>query len=661
MSKFVLLCKATERKKALFASEKFSHSIEIQRCRQNRTKTLKKRIRMFQNTVLIWLDNNIDENDKQCQNTIGHLSQTVSRVKTVTDGERCVQMLQTLEEEMVYMVVSGALGEKLVPRVHNLPQIDSIFVFCGNKTYHDKWAKDWKKVKGVFTEIKSVCQELHLSVRQREHNAIPMSIMTGSGNVLEKDLNQLDSSFMYTQIIKEILLSIQFEQEHFDEFIQHCRQILADNKKQLGYVDHFAKTYRDETPIWWYTCEFFLYQMVNEVLRKMDIDLIVKLGFFINDLHRQIEELHKEQFGDGKDQKSFIVYRGQGIEKEAFKKMSTTKGGLLSFNCFLSTSKKPSIAQGFADRAAALPDMVSVLFVMTIDPVRSTTPFAFVDAVSGQDIKEHEMLFSMHTVFRIGKITSMDKTNRAFQVELTLSSDNDEDLRLLTDHIRNETFPDSTGWYRLGQVLLKLGEAQKAEQVYNIVLEQTTDESKKAPIYHQLGAVHDELGNYEKALEFYQKDLQMIENSNPPNDSDLAISYNNIGNVHACMGNYPRALSAYKKLLEIRQQSSSASDRLQLATCYNNIGNVYAQMDDARQALSSHEKAHDILRNVLPTNHPNLATSHYNLGLLYEQNENYSEAHQSYKRAAEIGQRALPPKHPDLQDYQKALARVQRK
>ena len=45
----------------------------------------------------------------------------------------------------------------------------------------------------------------------------------------------------------------------------------------------------------------------------------------------------------------------------------------------------------------------------------------------------------MHTVFRIGEITPMDGNNRLFQVKLTLTSDNDKDLRVLTNHIREET------------------------------------------------------------------------------------------------------------------------------------------------------------------------------------------------------------------------------
>ena len=42
---------------------------------------------------------------------------------------------------------------------------------------------------------------------------------------------------------------------------------------------------------------------------------------------------------------------------------------------------------------------------MTIDPAQSTTPFASIIDVSYFRGQEDEVLFSMHTVFRIGTIT----------------------------------------------------------------------------------------------------------------------------------------------------------------------------------------------------------------------------------------------------------------
>ena len=112
-----------------------------------------------------------------------------------------------------------------------------------------------------------------------------------------ESLDQLEPSFMYTQIMKEILLTIQFEEKHFQEFLEYCQDVLADNLSELQKVEKLKRQYRQETPIWWYTYECFLYPMLNRALRTLDTDLIITLGFFIKDLHLQIEQLHKKQFG----------------------------------------------------------------------------------------------------------------------------------------------------------------------------------------------------------------------------------------------------------------------------------------------------------------------------------------------------------------------------
>ena len=236
--------------------------------------------------------------------------------------------------------------------------------------------------------------------------------------------------------------------------------------------------------------------MLNRSLRMMDANLIIKLGFFINDLHRQIEQLHQQQYASDQFKQEFIVCRGQGMYKEAFEKMTRTKGGLLSFNCFLSTSKERQISLEFAQCAPINTKMVAVLFVMTIDSVQFTTPLTSVVDVGCFGAQENEVLFSMHNVFRIGQMISMSDNDRLIQVKLTLTSDNDKDLRQLTDYIRQETFPETEGWYRLGLVLGKMGQPAKAQQVFQILLEQETDETAKASIFNQLGLMKDELGEY---------------------------------------------------------------------------------------------------------------------------------------------------------------------
>ncbi|CAF4146744.1 unnamed protein product, partial [Adineta steineri] len=129
----------------------------------------------MQNVLLIWLDNNIDENNDDCQNTITQLRQAVNDTNTFTDVDQCLEFIQTITDKKVCMVISGSLGQHIVPRVYDMSQIDSIFIFCGNRKRHEQWTKDCPKIKGGFTDITSICEALKSAAYQCEQNAIPMS------------------------------------------------------------------------------------------------------------------------------------------------------------------------------------------------------------------------------------------------------------------------------------------------------------------------------------------------------------------------------------------------------------------------------------------------------------------------------------------------------
>jgi tetratricopeptide (TPR) repeat protein len=606
------------------------------------------------------LDNNIDDNNADCRNTIIQLQHIVNSIKTFTNADQCVDFLTEVYPVKVCMIISGTLCQNVVPLIHDVVQLHTIFIFCENKTELEQWTQDWSKVKGVFTEIAPICKDLKQAAQQCEQNAIPISFITTSGADFKKNLDQLDPSFMYTQILKEIILAIHFEQKHITKFIDYSRVLLVDNENQLINVTEFERKYHDKTPIWWYTYECFLYLMLNCSLRLMDVDLIIKMVFFIGDLHRHIGQLHQEQFIGHHFRKSFTVYRGQGMSRTEFEKMTETKDGLLAFNCFLSTSKDCAVSFAFAESNSINPDLVGILFIMTIDPAQSTTPFASITNVSYFKDKEDEVLFAMHTVFHIRDIKPMGENHRLFQVDLTLTSDNDKDLRVLTDRIREETLPDSEGWYRLGAVLYKMGQRKKAQQVYEILLEQATKESDKAPIYGQLGLFKYNQGEYQEAITFHEKSIEIYKKTLPPNHPDLIKYYNNIGNVYDEMGEYSKALSSYEKALEIQQQSLSPNHR-DLGMSYNNIGVVYENMGNYSKARSSHEKALEIQQQSLPPNHPHLAKSYNNIGAVYGYMDEYSKARSFYERAVDIGQQSLPSNHPNLQQWRKNHDRIKKK
>ncbi|CAF1565532.1 unnamed protein product, partial [Adineta steineri] len=595
----------------------------------------------IQNVLLIWLDNNINKNDADCDNTIKQLKRVVNNINTFTDGEECIEFIQTTTNNKVCMIVSGSLGKYIVRHVHDMFQVDTILIFCNNQEWHKQWAKEWPKIKGVFTDITSICEALKQTAHHCEQNATSISFVAPNAK-----LDQLDPSFMYTQILKEILFTITFEDKHFKEFITYCREVFVENEYELHNIEKLERDYHDQRPIWWYTYQSFLYSMLNQSLRLMDVDIILRMGFFMNDLHRDIQRLHSEQFHGEQSNKTFTVYRGQCLSKEAFTEMTNTKGGLLSFNNFLSTSKDRDVSLLFAPQVATNPDLVGVLFVISINPTHSTTPFACVSDVSYFHT-EDEVLFSMHTVFRIGDIHSMDGNNHLYEVNLALTNNNDEDLRALTDRIRQETFPNSTGWYRLGELLIKMGQFTKAQEVYEVLLNQTTNESEKAPIYYQLGCIKFNQGEYQEALSSHKAALTIRQQLLPSNHLYLGDSYHRIGIVYYSMGDYPKALSYYEKAFAIRQQSFPPNHP-DLSHSYSNIGGVHHKMGDYSKALSYYEKALAIRQQSLPSNHPDLGASYNNIGLVYYNMGDYPKALAYYETALVIKQQSLPSNHPHL-------------
>ena len=244
--------------------------------------------------------------------------------------------------------------------------------------------------------------------------------------------------------------------------------------------------------------------MLNRALRLMDVDIIIQMGFFIHDLHKNIADLHSKQF------------RGQNLSQTDFNQLKQNQGGLLAFNNFLSTSKNRKTSLEFIHRNPGQGDFVSVLFIMRIDPSIQNAQFANIDEITAVE-GEEEILFSMHSVFRTGQIKQLPSSIPIWEVELTLTSDNDPELRELSDNIQKETSSNYTGWDRLGMLLIKLAKFGKAEELYRILLKQTCDQKERAYIFHQFGRINDNQGEYSKALEYLDRALNIWQRSLPAN------------------------------------------------------------------------------------------------------------------------------------------------
>ncbi|UJR21756.1 hypothetical protein I4U23_024831 [Adineta vaga] len=552
-------------------------------------------LQRIQNILLIWLDKSMNINKEDCQNVLTQLRDVVFNVETFIDDDKCVKFIQTITNHRTCIIVSDSSGQRIVPIVHNMFQVECIFIFCDYQVYSEEWTRKWPKIKGISRKITTICKTLKQIVQECEQSAIPISFIAPNTNP-----SQINSSFMYIQILKEILLTIQFKGEHMAEFIDYCKRVFAGNKEVLKNVEDLKRNYQKKMPITWYKNDSFLYSMLNRALGLMDGDMIIRMGFFIADLHQYIEKRHREEPSPKFSSQTYTIFRGQGLSKANFEQLVKAKRGLISFNNFLFMTRIYQISFRSAEIAAKSPDFVGVIFVIRIDSTQSITPFTSVsDPNSSQS--QNEFIFSMQAMFRIENIESMDKNNRLYKIILLLIPKNDEHLCLLTQCIQQVSSSEAENWNRLCIVLKNMGQYKKAKEIYEILLDQTIHESEKAHIYYHLGLINYREGNYSEAMELYRKSLDIHEKTFPLNHRNLALCYNNMGLVHYDKGEYQKALSYYEKALTT-QQESLALDHPDLAISYNNIGTVYSSINDYKQALSYYNKALAISLKPLPFN-----------------------------------------------------------
>ncbi|CAF2109770.1 unnamed protein product [Rotaria magnacalcarata] len=601
----------------------------------------------IQNFSLVWLDSSIDDvSNADTSNTISRLQELVNTINTFSDADRCISFLTSTEGENILLIISGALGEIIVPTVHDMTQIHSMYVFCRNASKHKQWAQRWPKVRGMFTEILPLCEALKQTAQQYYHSTISIGFVSTDEELSKQNLDQINQSFMYTQILKEIILTIEFNQQSIQDFLVYCRQKFANNSIELDNINKLEREYHQHQPIWWYTYECFLYSMLNRALRTMEFDIIMKMGFFIRDLYEDIDRLHVEQLIDHHKSDSFTVYRGQGLAKTDFNQLVKTKGGLLSFNSFLSTSKNHNVSLNFARHSMLNSDLIGVLFVMTIDPCLSSTRFASIKNVSCHQT-EREILFSMHSIFRIGHIRQIEHDNdRLWQVELKSTNDDDPQRHKLTERIRQQTM-GLTGWHSLGQLLIMIDQFSKAEDLYKVLLKQSDDEYEKAHFNHHLGVIKEKQGVYDMAIHFYEKSLEINRQILAPDHHYLASSYNGIGMAYMKKGDYAKALSSHEKSLQMFEKTLGPND-CHVGISYGNIGKVYNEMGELSKALSYHKKALKIFKKTLSDIDPYMATSYYDIGKVYEKMGELPKALYSHEKAFEIRKTIFPPDHHSL-------------
>jgi len=102
---------------------------------------------------LIWLDATVNSSE---ENRLSQekLRTSINHLKTFEDDKLCEDYIRNLSEnDRIVLISSGRLGKIIVPQIHHLRQVFSIYIYCRYKEANEEWANKFIKVNLIFIQI----------------------------------------------------------------------------------------------------------------------------------------------------------------------------------------------------------------------------------------------------------------------------------------------------------------------------------------------------------------------------------------------------------------------------------------------------------------------------------------------------------------------------
>jgi hypothetical protein len=151
------------------------------------------------NTLLVW----IESSDDNIPRTLAQLRSSHVDFVTYTDCSQAIDFVEQQTNAQVRVVIDASCAEQLIPCVHDLAQVHSIYI-CGSISDDSlEWTRHWGKVKDVWHhDIGLACEALLCTIQQPFQNDSDITMTSALA---------LEPSFMYTQLLKNALLDMQYD------------------------------------------------------------------------------------------------------------------------------------------------------------------------------------------------------------------------------------------------------------------------------------------------------------------------------------------------------------------------------------------------------------------------------------------------------------------
>lgn len=225
---------------------------------------------------------------------------------------------------------------------------------------------------------------------------------------------------------------------------------------------------------------------------------------------------------------------------------------------------------------------------------------------------------------------------------------------VLRGHLCNEV--DAEFLINLAYVYFDVGNYEKAYQFFERALEINTNVSGSDSVlvssdYYNLAQVSYSMYQFPRALSFSRKSLAIRKKYYSSNDIEIIVLIKMMAGIYVKLNRSDRAEKLYSWAAE-KFENNPKTDILQLSTHYSDMATFYRERgysEDYEKAERYYQKAESGMKKVYGSKpHPEMAAFYDEKALLYDNMGKYTEALSLLKESLSIKEKTLEEEHPDI-------------
>lgn len=576
--------------------------------------------------TLIWLDADINGKDnKAIQNELRRLN---NDFKLFDNDNACESYLQSVTiDQCIVLISSGRLGRKIVPRIHDIEQIYSIYIYCFDIKANREWANDYSKIKDVIKEPDALIRKIDTDHKAEIYaiNNEPLHM-----NIFDNPTDE----FIHSQLLIDYLLKVNTDSNIDAKIFDSCRTQCHQHDLIINRLVEFKKNNSSENSLNFLMKDPMLFKSLTEALQTKNIDLLYLFRRLLRTIYQQLET---HQYSLSK-----TVYAGYLITDDELKHLKNSIGTFVSINTFFvailhrykvyRALKKVNNAQ-------------KILFEITTDRlIDGIKPFADMKLFNSS-MNQTQIVFMLGSMFHIESLAQHDTI---WICRMNLSSENHPTLKSIFEQMTIEDGNGRTDILAFANFLARLGKYNDAEKYYKHSLnELPMNQENVHIIFRNLGNAAFLKKDYSKSLEYHFKSLEIKENLLKNDDPLIADCCNCIGIVYFHQNNFTEAIKYYEKALNILKLTPN-DNQLKISACLSNIGLVYRTEKKYLKALDYYNQVLQIGLQYLPNDHRDFGEIYHNIGALYWCCGSYDVALTNYNLAHKNKCRNLSPGDPSI-------------